>query len=77
MYIFTKTLFRLSLIDQAAVIAAAIDELQSCIGRHADPADDRRAELKIERIKKKAIELEIYEKTQTGLRAKPLEKNYE
>ena len=60
MYIFTKTFFKLNQIDQAAVIAAAIDELQSCIGRHVDPADDRRAELKIERIKKKADAFGIY-----------------
>ena len=60
MYIFTKTFFKLSLIDQAAVVTAAIDELQGCIGCHADPADDRKAEQKIERIKKKAIEFGIY-----------------
>jgi len=61
MYIFTKRFFNLSLNDQAAVIAAAIDELRGCIGRLADPGDEPRVRRQIERIEKKAVEFGIYQ----------------
>ena len=61
MKIFTKAFFRLSPIDQATVVDAAIRDLEAAIGRHVDPADDRRAEQKIKRITKRAVEYGIFQ----------------
>lgn len=59
--IFTKNFFRLSHSDQAAVVDSVIRELQGCIGRHLNPADDRRAKERIKRIEKRAVEYGVYE----------------
>ncbi len=60
MKIFTKNFFRLSESDQATVVNAAIQELESTIGRHVDPADDQRVEKQIERIRKRAVEHGVF-----------------
>lgn len=54
--IFTKGFFKLSSADQSAVVESAIRELEMCIGRHVNPADDRKVEKQIERIRQKAVE---------------------
>ena len=58
--IFTKTFFRLTHSDQAAVVDSVIRDLKGAIGRHLDPADDRKAERMIRRIEKKAVEHGVY-----------------
>ena len=60
--IFTKSFFELSHRDQVAVVDMAIRDLESCIGRHLNPDDDRRVERLIERIEKRAIEHGVYKK---------------
>jgi hypothetical protein len=58
--IFTKRFFQLSGIDQCAVVTSVIQDIQSCIGRHLNPADDRKAEKQIERIRQKAVEYGVW-----------------
>lgn len=57
---FTKSFFRLSDNDRLAVVDAVICDLESCIGRHLNPDDDRRTERQIERIQRRAIEHGVY-----------------
>lgn len=52
--IFTKRFFRLSPIDQTAVVSSIIRDLESTIGRHLDPGDDATVKKQVERIRKKA-----------------------
>lgn len=59
--IFTKSFFQLSDIDQAAVVCAAVHDLENCIGRFVNPADDKRAKKQITRILAKATEYGIVE----------------
>ena len=63
--IFTKNFLRPSRWDQAAVVHAAIQDIQSCIGRHLNPEDDRKAEKQIERIRKKAEKYGVFGKEET------------
>ena len=58
--IFTKRFFDLSHGDQAAVVDAAISDLESILGRVA--SEDRKGiKQRIKRITKKAAEFGIYE----------------
>jgi outer membrane protein assembly factor BamD (BamD/ComL family) len=52
--IFTKRFLDLSAKDQHAVVSAAIQEIESCIGRYLNSEDDKKAERRIERIRAKA-----------------------
>ena len=52
--IFTKRFLELSSPDQRAVIASVMSDLESCIRRHRDPADNRKVEQQIKRIQKRA-----------------------
>ena len=54
MRIFTKRFFRLNESDQVAVVESVIDDMESCIGRHRDSKDDRKAEKKIALIQRRA-----------------------
>ena len=53
--VFTKIFFKLSDSDQAAVVRSIIHDLESCVGRHIDPADDKKAEQRIKRIRARAV----------------------
>lgn len=55
-HIFTKTFFELSDSDQAAVVRSIIQKLESCVGRHIDPADDKKAKQRIRRIRARAVQ---------------------
>lgn len=59
--IFTKSFFQLSDIDQAAVVLSVIDNLKSCIGRHVNPDDDKKAEQRIKRIWARAVQHGVVE----------------
>jgi hypothetical protein len=59
--VFTKSFFRLSDSDQAAVVRAIIHDLESCVGRHIDPADDKTAEQRIKRIRARAIQHGVFQ----------------
>ena len=50
MKIFTKRFFNLSQIDQSQVVDAAIQDIEGCIGRLADPGDELKVRRQIERI---------------------------
>ena len=52
--IFTKRFFDLGAKDQHAVVSAAIQEIESCIGRHPNQEDDQQDERRIEQIRAKA-----------------------
>jgi hypothetical protein len=54
--IFVKSFFDLSGSDQAAVVHSIIDNLKSCIGRHVNPEDDKKAEQRIKRILARAVQ---------------------
>ena len=58
-HIFTKRFFALSAWDQAAVVDAALHDLESATG--VSPADRQTIRRAITRIEKKAIEFGIYE----------------
>jgi len=60
--IFTKSFFRLSPNDQAAVVDAEIRDLESCLGRHLNPDDDRKVENQIERVRQRAVEHGVWPK---------------
>ena len=60
-YIFTKCFFELSPIDQAALVDAAIREIEYVIGQGTDPDSDRKARRRIARIRRKALECGIWE----------------
>lgn len=57
-YIFTKRFYALSPADQAAVVDAAIRDLELVIGDR--PVDQRAIRRSITRVKKKAIECGVY-----------------
>jgi len=57
-YIFTKRFFNLSPSDQAAVVDAAIHDLETAIG--VRPVDRRAIRQAIRRIERKAIEYGVY-----------------
>jgi hypothetical protein len=54
--IFTKRFFELSESDQAAVVRSIMQELEDCVGRHIDPADDKKAEQRIKRVRARAAQ---------------------
>jgi hypothetical protein len=58
--IFTKRFSNLTPADQSAVVAAAIRDLESCIGRHLNPEDDGKVEKQIDRIRQRAVEYGVY-----------------
>ena len=57
---FTKSFFRLSDNDRVAVVDAVIRDLESCLGRHLNPDDDRKVKKHIEGIRRRAIEHGVY-----------------
>jgi hypothetical protein len=59
--IFTKSFFRLSNNDQAAIVHSIIHDLKSCIGRHVKPEDDKKAERQIKWILARAVEHGVVE----------------
>jgi len=58
-YIFTKRFFNLSSADQAAVVDAALHDLESALAT-ARPADRRSIRRTIRRIKQKAVHVGVY-----------------
>jgi hypothetical protein len=59
--IFTKRFFRMGARDQAAVVEAALRDIERKYGRYVDPEDERRARRHAERIRQKAGEYGILE----------------
>ena len=57
--IFTKTFFRLTAHDQAAVIGAVLGDIERNYGRYVSPEDEMRAQRQAARIRKKAVEYGI------------------
>jgi hypothetical protein len=53
--IFTARFFRLSTNDQAAVVQAALADIEQNYGRFLTPADEKRARQRARRIRKKAV----------------------
>jgi hypothetical protein len=54
--IFTARFFRLSEIDQAAIVDAHVRELESLIGRLVDPEGERRVKRQLRDLRKRAAE---------------------
>ncbi len=54
MKLFTKRFFQLDSYDQSAVLQSVIHDLESCMGRHRDSKDDRKAERKIALLRRRA-----------------------
>lgn len=52
--IFTKTFFRLSGHDQSLVVQSILQELESTIGRHENPAHDQQVKQRVKRIRARA-----------------------
>jgi hypothetical protein len=50
----TNRLFQLASDDQSAVVDSMIRDIESCVGRHMNPEDDRKAQKQIERIRRRA-----------------------
>jgi hypothetical protein len=73
--IFTKRFFDLSHADQSAVVDAVIQDIESCIGRHLNSADDRKAEKQIERIRRRAVEHGVFSDPKLDGCAKPTKKS--
>lgn len=69
--VFTKRFFQLGPIDQCAIVNSVICDLVSCIGRHYDPGDDGKAEKQIKRIRRRAVEHEVWPDTIIDERARP------
>jgi hypothetical protein len=59
--IFTTRFFHLTAQDQAAIVDSAIRDLESCIGRLANPGDDSKIRQQIKRIERKVVEYGVYE----------------
>ncbi len=59
--IFTKRFFELNDNDQAALVQSIIRDLETCVGRHLNPADDRKAEQRIRRIRARAVQHGVFQ----------------
>jgi hypothetical protein len=69
--IFTTGLFKLSPADQCAVVAAHINDLESCLGRYVNPAHEPLAKRQLARFKAKARRLGILDWEMAACEEKP------
>ena len=53
--------FELNDNDQAALVQSIIRDLETCVGRHLNPADDRKAEQRIRRIRARAVQHGVFQ----------------